>query len=191
MIGRPAAAVSQRCLGPGKGFYCERNNSPSSLPVPATLRAIPSHVKLGREDLALLHQGRIDLKMEVLGILSAIPALVELVSGTTKLVWACASKTSLAKATKGLDVQLNLLGEVLAGIDERWKAKTLSSDQLTWLGPVVKELREELASLNSLLAKSKYTKPRVGLRRQGKARVVRFRDASQDTSGESRTSRRF
>jgi hypothetical protein len=92
--------------------------------------------------------------MEVIGILSAIPGLVDLVTRTTKLVQACASKTSLAKTTKGLDVQLNLLGEVLAGIDKRWKARTLSPDQLTWLGPVVKELREELASLNSLLAKA-------------------------------------
>ncbi len=92
--------------------------------------------------------------MQVLGILSAIPAPIELVSGTRKLVCACASKSSLAKATKGLDVQLNLLGEVLSSIEQRWKAKTLSSEQLIWLGPVVKELREELASLNSLLAKA-------------------------------------
>jgi hypothetical protein len=110
----------------------------------------------------LLHQGRINLKMEVIGILSAIPGLVDLVTRTTKLVQACASKTSLAKATKGLDVQLNLLGEVLAGIDKRWKARTLSSDQLTWLGPVVKELREELASLNSLLAKASIPNHELG-----------------------------
>lgn len=108
--------------------------------------------------------------MEVIGIITAIPGLVELVTGSIKLVRACTDKNIFAKATKGLDVQLSLLAEILTGIDERWKARSLSSDQLTWLGPVVKELWEELASLNSLLAKASRSDRGLGF--IGKAKLA-------------------
>jgi N-terminal domain on NACHT_NTPase and P-loop NTPases len=108
--------------------------------------------------------------MEVIGIITAIPGLVELVTGSIKLVRACTDKNTLTKATKGLDVQLSLLAEILTGIDERWRATSLSSDQLTWLGPVLKELREELASLNSMLAKA--SRPDRGLGFIGKVKLA-------------------
>lgn len=108
--------------------------------------------------------------MEALAILSALPPLFEILSSTVSLVRACASQSSLAKVTKGIDVQLQLLEEILSSIDARWKARSLSSAHLTQLGPVIKELGEELASLNRLLARAATPNRELGF--LGRARLA-------------------
>ena len=93
--------------------------------------------------------------MEVLGVISAIPNLIQLARGTAELLQACASNSAIVEATKGLDVQLSLLVEVLTGIACRWKAKTIHPHRLALLQSVLTELHAEIATLNELLAQAK------------------------------------
>lgn len=90
--------------------------------------------------------------MEVLGVVAAVPELIKIVRKTGKLIRDCASKARFSKATKGLDSQLKLLQDILNNINTRWMGSSLPSAELRQLGPVLKELREELESLNRLLA---------------------------------------
>jgi hypothetical protein len=98
--------------------------------------------------------------MEVVGVLCAIPALIELIQKTAILVKACASRSSLAKVTKGIDIQLQILGDILSRIEKRWKDRAIPSDQLKDLGPLARELREELSALEKLLTRA--NAPRAG-----------------------------
>ncbi len=93
--------------------------------------------------------------MEALAILSAIPPLIELLLGTAKILQACASSSSIVKATKGLDVQLTLLIEIVRSIDNKWKAKGSPTDRLSRLGAILNELRTEITSLNLLLVRGR------------------------------------
>ena len=112
--------------------------------------------------------------MEALAILTSIPQLVELIAGTVELVRACSSKSSLANITKGLDVQLELLGDILTSLETRWKARTLPSDQLVHLAPIIAQLRDELASLNRLLSAANAANRLAGFLRRAKLAVTGF-----------------
>ena len=92
--------------------------------------------------------------MEVLGAVAAVAGLLDIIARTAKLVQDCTSLSRFTDATKGLDVQLNLLRSVLLDIDKGWKAKSLSATEWGELNPVLKELREELELLNKLLAQA-------------------------------------
>ncbi|KAK5653019.1 hypothetical protein OQA88_9305 [Cercophora sp. LCS_1] len=89
--------------------------------------------------------------MEVLGVVAAVPGLLEIIAKTATLVQDCASSNRLSNVTKGLDCQLNLLRSTFAEIDKGWKARYLPPTELRELNPVLKELREELEALNKLL----------------------------------------
>lgn len=92
--------------------------------------------------------------MEVVGVVLAVPPLLVALVKAGILVQECGSRSGLASVTKGLAVQLKVLHEIVAGIERRLKAKAVRSDDLQQLGPIFKELQEELATLNQLLSKA-------------------------------------
>ena len=92
--------------------------------------------------------------MEVVGVVAAVPGLIKILSKSVNLVRDCAGKHRFSQKTQGLDSQLKLLQDVLNGINTRWAARSLPSAELRQLGPVLKELRERLESLNRLLARA-------------------------------------
>jgi hypothetical protein len=95
--------------------------------------------------------------MEVVGVVAAVPALIELVVHSGSLIRDCLNASHFFKAVKGLDGQLSVLQEILNSINAKWSTigRALpSAAELRSLGPVLEALREELESLNRLLAKA-------------------------------------
>jgi len=95
--------------------------------------------------------------MEVVGVVAAVPALIKLVVQTGSLIRDCLSASRFSKAAKGLDGQLSVLQEILNSVNAKWSSNGRalpSAAELRSLGPVLEALREELESLNRLLAKA-------------------------------------
>ena len=92
--------------------------------------------------------------MEIVGAVAAVPGILEIIVKTVMLVQDCASSARFSKATKGLDVQLELLRDILVEIERGWKARSPPRSDFKKLNGAFKELREELDALNELLGRA-------------------------------------
>ncbi|KAM0809547.1 hypothetical protein AB5N19_09891 [Seiridium cardinale] len=92
--------------------------------------------------------------MEVIGVIAAVPGLIEIAKGAKSAISSLASKTAFVKETAQLIAHLEAVTESLGKIEKRWKNISLSSDQLQALPVAITTLRDDLSSLNQLIASS-------------------------------------
>ncbi|KAI0817308.1 hypothetical protein GGR55DRAFT_673145 [Xylaria sp. FL0064] len=90
--------------------------------------------------------------MEVVGLIAAVPGLVELTKTTLGLLRDLSqSRKTLSEVTNGLEPQLLALTEVLKLIVSKRHSSCLLSNQRQKLRPVIEQLRDQLKSLNEFL----------------------------------------
>ena len=85
--------------------------------------------------------------MEVIGVVAAIPELLKLVKRLGTAAGHLSNKNGIAKAAYGLRTQLELLSEVLQGVQQQESGKR-DSDRLR---PILDDMRKELEGLNLLV----------------------------------------
>ncbi|KAI0105673.1 hypothetical protein GGR51DRAFT_181408 [Nemania sp. FL0031] len=91
--------------------------------------------------------------MEVVGLVAAVPGLIELTTGTLRLLRDVSqSRKTLSEATRSLELQLQALSEVLSLLVSRGHSGLLLSTQRQKLPPLIDQLREQLGSLNTFLS---------------------------------------
>ncbi|KAJ4223314.1 hypothetical protein NW759_005949 [Fusarium solani] len=89
--------------------------------------------------------------MEVVGVVAAIPGLIEIVQGLAK-------RKVATKTAEELHLQLTDLEETLKDLQKRWRQNSLGQSQLQRLSPALTQLRAELSSIKDKLQSSKITK---------------------------------
>ncbi|KAJ2991007.1 hypothetical protein NUW58_g2684 [Xylaria curta] len=90
--------------------------------------------------------------MEVVGLVAAVPGLVKLTKTTLSLLHDVSqSRKALSKVTNSLESQLQALSEVLELFTSRHHPDLLLSSQRQKLSPLIKQLHEQLESLNAFL----------------------------------------
>ncbi|RSL68872.1 hypothetical protein CEP53_002400 [Fusarium sp. AF-6] len=99
--------------------------------------------------------------MEVVGVVAAIPGLIEIVQGLTTAVRGLAKGKAATKATENLLLELKDLEETLKDLQRRWRQNPLGQSQLQRLSPALAQLRAELSSIKDKLQSSKITKDPV------------------------------
>lgn len=91
--------------------------------------------------------------MEVVGLVAAVPGLIDLVKITVGLLRDVAqSRKALSKATKGLDTQIKALSEVLQALNARGNSPLLSRNQHPMPLALMEQLHGQVESLNDFLA---------------------------------------
>ncbi|RSL66794.1 hypothetical protein CEP54_003561 [Fusarium duplospermum] len=99
--------------------------------------------------------------MEVVGVVAAIPGLIEIVQGLTTAVRGLAKGKVATKASEALLLELKDLEETLKDLQRRWRQNPLGQSQLQRLSPALAQLRAELSSIKDKLQSSKITKDPV------------------------------
>ncbi|KAI1352905.1 hypothetical protein F5Y01DRAFT_323655 [Xylaria sp. FL0043] len=90
--------------------------------------------------------------MEVVGLIAAVPGLIELTKTTLSLLRDLShSRKTLSEVTNGLEPELLALTEVLELIVSKRHSSCLLSNQRQKLRPVIQQLRDQLKSLNEFL----------------------------------------
>lgn len=94
---------------------------------------------------------------EVIGLIGAVPGLIQLGKGSLRLYRdVCNGKGTIAKATRGLDSQLELLISVLERIDARLMLSSTpgsaTTPQLKALAPMLPQLKADLKELEDTLS---------------------------------------
>jgi hypothetical protein len=92
------------------------------------------------------------LDMEVVGLIAALPGLIEIVKGTNTALQGLLRKNAFVTETTELIDQLQVLTKILGDIEAQWRNISLTPGQLQALPPAVTTLREDLTSLNKLIA---------------------------------------
>ncbi|KAI0424265.1 hypothetical protein F5Y09DRAFT_324889 [Xylaria sp. FL1042] len=97
--------------------------------------------------------------MEVVGLIAAVPGLIELAKTTLGLLRDLSqSRKTLSEMANGLEPQLLALTEVLELIMSKRRSSSLLSNQRQKLTPVVEQLCGQLKSLNEFLLSAKSAK---------------------------------
>ncbi|KAL2692525.1 hypothetical protein Neosp_002935 [[Neocosmospora] mangrovei] len=96
--------------------------------------------------------------MEVVGVVAAIPGLIEIVQGLTTAVQGLAKRKVATRTAEELCLQLKDLEETLRDLQKRWRQNPLGQSQLQRLSPALAQLRLELSSIKDKLQSSKITK---------------------------------
>lgn len=89
--------------------------------------------------------------MEVVGVVAAVPGLIEIIHGVATAVQGFANRKSSAKAATRLISQLHDIEDLLEDVHKSWKSNPSSRTQLQKLAPTFKQLSEELRSLEQTL----------------------------------------
>ncbi|KAM6532663.1 hypothetical protein FALCPG4_005715 [Fusarium falciforme] len=96
--------------------------------------------------------------MEVVGVIAAIPGLIEIVQALTTAVQGLAKRNVATKTAEELHLQLKDIEETLKDLQNRWLQNPLGQSQLQRLSPALTQLRLELSSIKDKLQSSKITK---------------------------------
>ncbi|KAJ4183813.1 hypothetical protein NW755_009352 [Fusarium falciforme] len=96
--------------------------------------------------------------MEVVGVIAAIPGLIEIVQALTTAVQGLAKRKVATKTAEELHLQLKDIEETLKDLQNRWRQNPLGQSQLQRLSPALTQLRLELSSIKDKLQSSKITK---------------------------------
>ncbi|KAI1121750.1 hypothetical protein F5Y10DRAFT_288079 [Nemania abortiva] len=91
--------------------------------------------------------------IEVLGLVAAVPRLVELTTGTLVLLRDVSqNRKALSKVTNGLELQLQALSEILNLLSSESHSSLLLSSKRQKLSPLIEQLHKQLGSLNTFLS---------------------------------------
>ncbi|KAF5013054.1 hypothetical protein FDECE_881 [Fusarium decemcellulare] len=104
---------------------------------------------------ASLYIGKV---MEVVGVIAAIPGLIEIVQAVTTAVRGLSKRKVAAKTAEDLITQLRDLEDILKDVQKRCKQGGSDRLQLQRLSSSLTELRSDLCSLQDVLQTSKLTK---------------------------------
>ncbi|KAI1413928.1 hypothetical protein F5Y13DRAFT_198341 [Hypoxylon sp. FL1857] len=91
--------------------------------------------------------------MEVIGVIAAIPGLIDIVTCTKTTVQGLVNRKIFLKETTNLVTQLDLISQILVDIKGRWSSASFRRFNLDRLLPAITSLKNDLQSLNSILAK--------------------------------------
>ncbi|KAH7322495.1 hypothetical protein B0I35DRAFT_183127 [Stachybotrys elegans] len=93
-------------------------------------------------------------RMEVVGVIAAVPPLLKMMSQIGTALHQLSSKTRTSKAVQGLRSQLDLLAPILSSIDGQYNAwSSLGRHPQNRLRPVIRDLEEELTGLATMVDK--------------------------------------
>lgn len=98
--------------------------------------------------------------MEVVGVIGAIPSLLQMVRWLTTAIRGFSKKKHAAKAAAELILQLRDIESILKDVQHRWKESPLSLSQLQGLSPIFTQLKTELSSLQATLQSKTAKEPR-------------------------------
>ncbi|KAJ4009918.1 hypothetical protein NW752_009092 [Fusarium irregulare] len=96
--------------------------------------------------------------MEIVGVIAAVPGLIEIIKAVSTGVRGLKKGKVAAKTIQDLLTQLQDLESILQDIQTRWKNGGVDQLRLQRLSPPLKQLKVELSSLRSLLQSSEITK---------------------------------
>ncbi|KAI0381810.1 hypothetical protein F5Y04DRAFT_60447 [Hypomontagnella monticulosa] len=91
--------------------------------------------------------------MEVVGVVAAVPGLVELVRHVATAAGQISSGTRMIKAVQGSQAQLQVLEQILASIQKRNETSSPNSILNTRLAPVLRDIQAEIEKLQRLITK--------------------------------------
>lgn len=95
--------------------------------------------------------------MEIVGVIAAVPGLIEIIKAVSTGVRGLRKGKVAAKTIQDLLTQLQDLESILQDIQNKWKNGGVDQLRLQRLSPSLKQLKVELLSLRSLLQNSKIT----------------------------------
>ncbi|KAI1458109.1 hypothetical protein F4805DRAFT_425526 [Annulohypoxylon moriforme] len=90
--------------------------------------------------------------MEVVGVVAAIPGLIDIIKRIKTTVQDFTNRKILSKETTNLIAQLDLINQILVDIQGRWDPTSFHRSNLNRLPPAIASLKNDLDSLNSLLS---------------------------------------
>ncbi|KAM5357441.1 hypothetical protein ACJZ2D_016260 [Fusarium nematophilum] len=91
--------------------------------------------------------------MEVIGVIAAVPELLKMVKRTAVAVGQISSKTRIGKTAEGVHAQLELLAGILGNIQRQEEKRILGRSQNSRLAPVIRDIQDEVVSLQRLVDK--------------------------------------
>ncbi|KAI1781536.1 hypothetical protein F4818DRAFT_451557 [Hypoxylon cercidicola] len=89
--------------------------------------------------------------MEVVGVVAAIPGLIDIIKGIKTTVQGLVKRKVFVKETTNLVDQLDLINQILTEIQGRWDFSSSCRFRLDRLPPAINSLRDDLKSLKLLL----------------------------------------
>lgn len=92
--------------------------------------------------------------IEIVGLIGAIPGVIDLVKDSVSLIHKCASSTKFSEVHEGAELQLLALQDLLTSLEARCREnkKNLSPpEEVANISRAVKELRAELEKMNRSL----------------------------------------
>ena len=92
--------------------------------------------------------------MEVIGLIAAIPGLIEILKKTISIADLLIHKKTLTEAVTAVRDQLGIVEAVLDDVQKRSRTSLLSTAQLQCLGPHVTALRRDLEGLTEVLSEA-------------------------------------
>jgi hypothetical protein len=90
--------------------------------------------------------------MEVVGLVAAVPGLIDLVSKTILVAKAFTNHGIYVRQVTELIDQLDLIEKILSDVLKRLKSSTVHHSHMGRLGTTVKDLKLDLISLNDLFS---------------------------------------
>ncbi|KAF4459991.1 Tetratricopeptide-like helical [Fusarium albosuccineum] len=93
--------------------------------------------------------------MEVVGVVAAIPGLIQIVQAVTTAICGLSKRKVAAKIVEQLAVQLRDLEDILQDVKKRWRQRNSDQHRLQRLSPALTQLQTELLSLKEILQTSK------------------------------------
>ena len=100
--------------------------------------------------------------MEVVGVVAAIPGLIQIVQAVTTAVRGLLKRKVAAKVVEDLTIELREVEDILQNVQEKWRQRDSDRQRLQRLPLALARLGTELASLRDILQKFESAKGLLG-----------------------------